>query len=105
MSSLFSRLIEIADRGEVGLRAEEDLEPMVRGQDREKGKKKKRKSHIHIGPNVRAFRAGRAFCPTCSADRVLRLTEEERQVERAAREAQKASRRRLDRAIDVPPED
>lgn len=34
--------------------------------------KKKKKRHRHIGPNVRALKAGRAFCPMCDAERLER---------------------------------
>lgn len=60
--------------------------------DRAKKKKKRpAASHIHIGPNVRAFRAGLAFCPACDEAKILRLTEAERESDRAAREADKAA--------------
>lgn len=41
-----------------------------------KGRKVKKKLHNHIGPNVRAFRAGRAFCPVCDADKALRQVQQ-----------------------------
>lgn len=58
-----------------------------------KGKKKvKAKSHNHIGPNVRAFRVGKAFCAVCNGEQILRLTEKERESERAVFAAKGAPR-------------
>lgn len=51
--------------------------------------KKKRVTHVHIGPNLRAFKAGLAFCPSCDADKIIRLTDVEREHERYIRELAK----------------
>lgn len=59
----------------------------------EKKVKKKRKSHLHIGPNARAFSAGMAFCPVCDADKTLRMNDKEREAEKAAREAMRIKSR------------
>ena len=64
---------------------EEPASRPSRGADETKKKKHRKKSHAHIGPNARAFRAGRAFCPSCDAEKVLRLTEREREEEKVAR--------------------
>ena len=57
------------------------------GADRtNKARKKKSKTHVHIGPNARAHSAGLAFCPVCDADKILRLTDKEREAERASKE-------------------
>lgn len=47
-----------------------------------KKKKSRKKTHAHIGPNARAYRAGRAFCPSCDAEKGLRLTGAEREAEK-----------------------
>jgi hypothetical protein len=70
---------------------EESAPRSTSGADKKGKRKKKRPSHIHIGPNVRAFRAGLAFCPACDEAKILRLTEQERESERAAKEAGKAA--------------
>jgi len=62
------------------------------GADKNKARKKKSTSHNHIGPNVRAFRAGVAFCPVCDAERGLRLTDRERDSERTVKETVRSSR-------------
>lgn len=70
------------------MRAEDEESSPRKASGGDKGKKKKKiKAHAHIGPNARAFRAGLAFCPSCDADKVLRLTDRERESDRAAREA------------------
>jgi hypothetical protein len=75
------------------LRTEEE-ESASKGRSAGKSRKVKKKSHNHIGPNVRAFRVGRAFCPTCDGDRLLRLTEWERLQEQNAKDALKTYRKR-----------
>jgi hypothetical protein len=68
------------------LKTEEDESAPRTSNGADKGKKKrKRKAHAHIGPNARAFRAGLAFCPSCDADKALRLTEKEREASKAVR--------------------
>lgn len=57
-----------------------------------KSKKAKSKSHNHIGPNVRAFRAGRAFCPVCDAEKASRRTERDVEVDRDFTRTKKVSR-------------
>lgn len=47
-------------------------------------KKKKTGSHNHIGPYVRAWRAGLAFCPVCDAEKTVKLTEREREVDKSS---------------------
>lgn len=63
-----------------------------RGAGEVKKKKARKKTHTHIGPNARAFRAGLAFCPTCDAEKALRLTEREKDSEKATREHVRSSR-------------
>jgi lipid A disaccharide synthetase len=73
---------------------EEESESQERSSDsRPKKKGPKKKRHNHIGPNVRAYRVGRAFCPMCDAEKILRLTPEEREAEKVAKEAVKAGRK------------
>lgn len=68
---------------------DESAPPRNPGGAGNKGKKKKKKNtrHNHIGPNVRAYRAGLAFCPVCDAEKTLRLTIEELAAEREAKDA------------------
>lgn len=63
------------------MKSEEDESALrtLSGADRAK----KPRKHNHIGPNVRAFRIGRAFCPVCDAEKGLRITQDERDAERA----------------------
>ena len=73
---------------------EESAPQKSSGADNKKGKRKHRKkTHNHIGPHARAFRSGLAFCPVCDAEKTLRLTDKERELERLAKETQKSSRR------------
>ena len=72
---------------------EEESELQERSSDRPKKKGPKKKRHNHIGPNVRAYRVGRAFCPMCDADKILRLTPEEREAEKVAKETQRAGKK------------
>lgn len=62
------------------------------GADKGKKSKKKSTSHNHIGPNLRAFRVGVAFCPVCDAEKILRPTEKELVAQRAAKDAERASK-------------
>lgn len=73
---------------------EEVVEPVLSVRSTGKAKEKKAKRHNHIGPNRRAFSAGLAFCPVCDSDKIVRMTEQERAADWAAREAEKAKRGR-----------
>jgi len=67
------------------LKAEEE-EPAPRSSrsaGEAKKKKARKKTHAHIGPYARAFRAGLAFCPACDAEKALRLTEREKDADKA----------------------
>lgn len=77
------------------LEEEESAPRTSGGSGRPVGKKKKqrKKTHNHIGPAMRLYRTGRAFCPVCDAEKILRLTEREKDRERSAREEQKSGRR------------
>lgn len=74
------------------MKNEEELEPRDSG-DKPKKKTPKKKRHLHIGPYARAYRAGLAFCPSCDAEKIIRLTSAERDAEQAAKEAQRAGRK------------
>jgi hypothetical protein len=74
------------------LEEEEPAPRTSRGAGEAKKKKSRKKTHAHIGPNARAFRAGLAFCPTCDAEKALRLTERERDIEKAAKDHARFSR-------------
>ena len=65
------------------MKTEEDVSESraTRDSDRNKGKRKvRKKTHGHIGPNARAYRAGLAFCPMCDAEKFTKLTDVERAV-------------------------
>ena len=70
------------------MRQEDESAPRTySGADRgnKKKAKKRRTTHIHIGPNKRALAARRAFCPLCDAERILRITDREREAEKASK--------------------
>lgn len=56
--------------------SDDEYQPRKSGPAR--GKKAKKKSHVHIGPNVRAFRVGRAACPVCE-DEALKKAKKNRE--------------------------
>lgn len=58
-----------------------------------KKKKNKSKIHIHIGPSAKAYRAGKAFCPVCDAEKIVKLTDREKMAEWAARDAAREARK------------
>jgi len=56
-------------------------------------KKKPKRAHHHVGPYARAYRAGLAMCPSCDAEKIVRITERERfEYEKTIRDM-KASKR------------
>lgn len=66
--------------------SERDREEETKPRAPEK-KSKKTKSHLHIGPYARSYRAGLAACPVCDAEKIVRITDRERETERLAKEA------------------
>jgi len=52
-----------------------------------KKKKARKKSHAHIGPYARAYRAGLAFCPSCDAEKIVRITGVEKELEKVGASA------------------
>lgn len=98
MALLWRSLTHFArsDEKGFGLRLEEE-EPAsrgARGAGVAKKKKVRKNVHTHIGPYARAYGTGRAFCPLCDAEKILRLTERERDNEKAAQHQARASRDR-----------
>lgn len=72
---------------------EEVVEPALPSRSAGKAKnEKKTKKHNHIGPNKHAFSAGLAFCPVCDAEKIVRMTEQEKFIYWAAKDAEKAAR-------------
>lgn len=68
----------------------------VRERDREEEskprapeKKTKKQTHVHVGPYARAYRAGLAMCPVCDSEKITRITDREREIEKVAKELQR----------------
>ena len=66
--------------------SERDREDEPKSKTTEK-KSKKKNTHVHVGPYARSYSAGLAFCPVCDAEKIVRITDREREAEKAAKEA------------------
>jgi adenosine/AMP kinase len=68
--------------------SERDREEETKPRAPEKKAKAKR-THVHVGPYARSYRAGLAVCPVCDAEKIVRITDREREAEKAAKESMK----------------